>query len=288
MTRLAYVAGHPIGHSLSPAIHNAAFRACGIDGQYRAADVDPSDLATWVAALRANHDALGCNVTVPHKEQIVPYLDEVTGDARLVGAVNTVIRKDNADGRAQLIGENTDPTGFRRSLEIDSGATLAGQRVVLLGAGGAARAITLVALQDGATELTIVNRHVERAERLLSDLQPLAKGTRTRAVALDASTIPNLLEQATVVVNATSVGLRSDEMPVDPSPMTAGSLAVDIVYNPPKTSFLRAAERQGARTLPGLGMLVHQAAAAFELWTGVRPPTDVMWKAAEQALQSTR
>jgi shikimate dehydrogenase len=285
MTRSIYVIGHPIGHSLSPAMHNAALAACGIDAEYRAADVEPSGLSAWVAELR-QADALGFNVTVPHKEAILPHLDEVTGDAALVGAVNTVVKA--SQGSPRLTGANTDTIGFRRSLAEEAGETLQGQRVLLLGAGGAARAITLVALQDGAAELVVANRHVERAQRLLDDLTPASTQTKRRAVGLEAPELPELIAGATVVVNATSVGLRSTEMPIDPGPMARGSLAVDIVYNPPETAFLQAAAKAGARTLPGLGMLVYQAAAAFTLWTGVEPPVGMMRAAAERALLAAR
>jgi shikimate dehydrogenase len=285
VTRRLYVIGHPIGHSLSPVMHNAALRACGLDLEYRAADVPPDGLGSWITGFLMSDD-LGFNVTVPHKEAVLSYVHEVSGDARLVGAVNTVLRS-GSDGKTTLTGTNTDTVGFRRSLAEDAGASFRDQHVLLLGAGGAARAIALVALQDGAHELVVANRHVDRAEHLLGDLVKASTRTRCSAVSLDDPGAPEMVEAASIVVNATSVGLRSMEMPLDPAPMRPGSLAVDIVYDPPETAFLQAARKRGAHVLPGLGMLIHQAAAAFELWTGVRPPVDLMRMAAEEARRDT-
>jgi shikimate dehydrogenase len=277
--------GHPIGHSLSPAIHNAALEACGIDARYRAVDVAPADLGDWVKNIRSS-EALGFNVTVPHKEAVIPFLDEIGGDALRVGAVNTVVRSSSAADQVRLTGANTDTVGFRQSLAVEADTSLRDQRVVLLGAGGAARAIALVALQDGAAELIIANRHLERAERLLQDLDARGSATATRAVSLEDAALDHALESATIVVNATSVGLRSADLPLDPGPISVKSLVVDIVYNPPETAFLTAAARRGTRTLPGLGMLIYQAAAAFELWTGVPAPLSVMHEAGHKALQA--
>lgn len=289
MTHFAYVVGHPIGHSISPEIHNAGFAARGIDARYQAVDVSPADLASWVSSV-CRVETLGFNVTVPHKERIGEYMDAIEGDAKLAGAVNTVTLRPASGpppaagpGRA-LVGVNTDTIGFRRSLAEEAGVALRGQRVVLIGAGGAARAIAVVALQDGAADLTVANRHRERAERLLNDLESITRETTVRALQLGDSALSTALRQATVVVNATSVGMQSAELPLDPGPIAPGGLVVDIVYNPPDTSFLRAGRIGGARVLGGLGMLVYQAAAAFELWTGVRAPVEVMRTAAAAAL----
>ncbi|HZT06691.1 MAG TPA: shikimate dehydrogenase [Chloroflexota bacterium] len=288
MTLIACVVGHPIAHSLSPAIHNAAFAARGIDASYRAVDVAPGDLRRWVSEARAGA-LLGFNVTVPHKEAIVPLLDEVTGDARIVGAVNTVVPRPQAgmaseSHRLALSGANTDTIGFRQSLAEEAHVSLAGQAVLVLGAGGAARAVALVALQDRATRLVVANRHLERAERLLADLSDAVVSTDVRSVALGGDAIELELSRASVIVNATSVGLRSDDVPIDEALIPRGALVVDLVYNPPETALLRAASRRGARTLRGLGMLIHQAAGAFELWTGQRAPIEAMRSAAERAV----
>ena len=291
----AYVIGSPIRHSISPRIHNAAFAALGIDARYEAVEVLPGALQDWVSRVRGPQ-LLGFNVTVPHKEAIMPFLDEIAGDAALAGAVNTVVvtapppspspvEGEGGDELPQLstrlIGLNTDTLGFRRSLAEEAGMALRGRRVVVLGAGGAARAIGVVALQDGAASLVVANRHVDRAERLLTALNELNATTATSAVALASEALVHAIGEADVVVNATSVGLASDEIPIDPSLITPRSLVVDLVYNPRETALSRAARDRGAATLGGIGMLIYQAAAAFEAWSGVEAPIDVMREAAE-------
>jgi shikimate dehydrogenase len=281
MTRAAYVIGKPIGHSISPHMHNAAFAACSLDGRYEAVEIETSDLEAWAARMRGS-DAYGFNVTVPHKEAIVRYLDDLEGDATLCGAVNTVRVLPGEQPR--LVGTNTDTLGFRRSLREEAGTSLADQHAVLLGAGGAARAIAVVALQDGAAELVIANRHVERAHDLVASLNELIGSTHVRVVKLEPAALAPVLADADVLVNATSVGLRSWDVPIRTEMISPTSLVVDIVYNPLRTALLTGAERQGARVLGGLGMLVFQAAAAFELWTGVPAPVAAMRSAAEKAL----
>lgn len=295
----AYVIGSPIAHSLSPAIHNAAFAALGIDARYEAVEVAPPELGAWVARAR-QEDLLGFNVTLPHKEAIVHFLDDVEGDAKCTRAVNMVravespspqpspargegVASHTPRGR-RLIGANTDVAGFRRSLQEEADTSLRAQRVLLLGAGGAARAIALVALQDQANQLWVANRHPERAQRLLDDLGPVAAATRIEAMAIDGSGVQEILRQATVIVNATSVGLRSEETPLNLASIEPGTLVVDAVYNPPETAFLLSARARGVRTLGGLGMLVYQAAEAFESWTHQPAPVGVMREAAERAL----
>ena len=275
----AYVIGHPIRHSLSPAIHNTAFQALGIDAYYEAADVPPESLVTWIREAR-EPELLGFSVTIPHKETIVPLLDDVAGDAALVGAVSGVV----AEGGHKLRGLTTDTVGFRRSLAEEAGVALRGKRVVLLGAGGAARAVAVVAFQDRARSLVVANRHRDRAERLLDALRGIAAGTATSALGLTGEELADAIAKADVVVNATSVGLASEDVPIDPKLISARSLAMDLVYNPRETAFLRAAAAGGAQTLGGLGMLVYQAAVAFEAWTGQGAPVEVMRQAAEEAL----
>jgi shikimate dehydrogenase len=288
----AYVVGHPVRHSVSPAIHNAAFAALGIDARYEAADVPPESLASWVRAARGA-DVLGFSVTIPHKETIVPLLDEIAGDATLVGAVSGVVAEharqpEPVEGlaRTRLIGLSTDTVGFRRSLKEEAGVELGGKRVVLLGAGGAARAAAVVALQDAAASLVVANRHLERAEGLLNALRGVSAETTSSAVDLRSDELADAMARADVVVNATSVGLGSQETPIDPNLVTPRSLVVDLIYNPRETALLRATRARGAETLGGLGMLIYQAAVAFEAWTGAKPPIDVMRHAAEQALDS--
>jgi shikimate dehydrogenase len=260
-------------------MHNAAFAALGIDAHYEAAEVVPADLPAWVKSVRGPN-LLGFNVTVPHKEAIVSLIDDVEGDAVLAGAVNTACIRGS-----RLVGLNTDTVGFRRSVQQDAGAGLSRKKVVLLGAGGAARAVAVVALQDGAASLVVANRHVERARELLDSVTACTEGaTETAAVELAPTALADPIAHADVIVNATSVGLQSTEVPIDPELIPPGALVVDLIYRPRDTVFLRAARARGALVLGGLGMLVYQAAAAFEAWTHVAAPVDVMRAAAEQAL----
>jgi len=275
----AYVIGYPIRHSLSPVMHNAAFAALGIDAHYEGAEVQPADLPAWVKNARGP-DLLGFNVTVPHKEAIVSLIDDIEGDAVLAGAVNTACIRGS-----RLVGLNTDTVGFRRSVQQDAGAGLSRKKVVLLGAGGAARAVAVVALQDGAASLVVANRHVERARELLDSVTACIEGaTETAAVELAPTALADPIAHADVIVNATSVGLQSTEVPIDPELIPPGALVVDLIYRPRDTVFLREARARGALVLGGLGMLVYQAAAAFEGWTHVGAPVEVMRAAAEHAL----
>lgn len=282
MTRFAYVIGSPIRHSLSPAIHNAALSARGIDARYEAVEVLPEHLAEWVRTIRSPA-TLGFNVTLPHKVAVRAELDEVEGDAILAGAVNAVVAIPSRE-TTRLVGTNTDTVGFRRLLADEAGISLSGQRVLLLGAGGGARAVALVALQDGADRLWVANRHVDHAEALLADLSGVANRTEVQALALDDAQTSSALRSATVVVNASSVGLRPGETPLGLAGLSPESIAVDLIYNPATTTFLHDARQLGAQAVNGLGMLVFQAAAAFERWTGTEAPIEIMRTAATQAL----
>lgn len=260
MRRSAWVLGSPIGHSLSPAMHQAAYDAMGLEVVYLAARVEPPALEAALRGLQAL-GALGCNLTRPLKEVALRHLDEVEEPARTLGAVNTVRF---VDGR--MVGCNTDAEGWLRSWDEEVGESLRGRSVVLLGAGGAARALLWAVLQRGAGEVQVVNRDLARARRIVEGLPAEAVATAT-------------LTPRCVVVNATPVGMdpQAEATPLDwPPRLPPGLVACDLVYRPRRTRFLREAEARGARTLGGLGMLVHQAAAAIELWTGRKPPVDAM------------
>lgn len=276
MVQRVGVVGYPIGHSISPAIHQAAFDALGIAARYERWAVPPADLAAWVASLR-EPNTLGANVTVPHKEAVVPLLDELSPTARAIGAVNTIVQ---IGGR--LSGDNTDAAGFLRALE-EVGGVPRGGAVVLLGAGGAARAVAYALLQAGVGTLAIFNRHADRARALAAALQPYARGP-VAAFPLDAPQRAQWLADCALLVNTTSVGLHGGERLLAPEEVPAQALVVDIIYNPPQTPLLADAARRGARTLNGLPMLVYQAALAFERWTGQQPPLDRMFAAARAAL----
>lgn len=266
-TRIAGVIGQPVRHSLSPAIHNAAYESCGIDWVYVAMEVAPGAVPEALAGMRALGIA-GLSVTMPHKEAVFESVDELTPAARAMRAVNCV----HLDG-ARLVGHNTDGDGFVDSLRADAGVDPDGMRVAVLGAGGAARSVIEALARNGASEVAVVNRTAVRA----ADAAVLAGAVGV--VGTSAS-----VASADLVVNATSVGMGSEDLPVDRSLLHAGQIVADLVYHPMDTSLLRAARAAGARPLDGLGMLVHQAARQFTLWTGLAAPVAAMRAAAEAEL----
>ncbi len=263
-TRLCGIVLHPAGHTRSPAMHNAAFRALGLDAVYLAFDVPPAALAAAIAGARA----LGvCQlaVSIPHKEQVIPHLDEVDETARRIGAVNTVTRVGE-----RLRGSNTDWLGVVRALEREG--PLAGRRAVVLGAGGTARAALFGLLERGA-RVTVLNRTRARAEGLVRELGGEGAGPLEALAELDHD----------VLVNTTRVGLGSDESPVPAEALRRGSVVLDAVYDPEATRLLRDAGRRGARTLSGKWMLVEQAVEQVRLWTGRTPPAGCMAEAFDAA-----
>jgi len=277
--------GNPVKHSISPRFQQAAFDAAGIDARYEAWNVPPEELGAFVAALR-RPDSLGANVTIPHKQSVRAFLDEIDPVAAAIGAVNTIVRVED-----RLIGYNTDAVGFARSLRDDADIEIRGQTIGVVGAGGAARAVVAAALREGATSIVVAARRPEQAEALLVDLAPLNRGdTATRPIRLaDADALRDSpLNEVTILVNTTPVGMahRGDvhDLPVPAALLRQGTLVCDLIYNPPQTAFLAAAAAQGARVLNGLPMLVYQGAAAWELWTKKPAPVELMRRAAEEAL----
>lgn len=273
--------GDPVAHSVSPAIHDAAFAAAGLADRYALWPTTAAELAGRVAALRAP-GMIGANVTIPHKQAVLPLLDEVDPLAAAVGAANTVVRL--TDGR--LRGLNTDVGGFGRALAA-VGYDPTGRRAVLLGAGGAARAVAYGLLWSGASGLVIANRTTQRAKTLLGALLAVVEGEPyLRALAPDDPDMAAELRSAELLVNATSVGLHGDALPIAPALLGSHLLVVDLIYR--YTPLLAAAEQRGARTQDGLEMLVQQGVLAWEAWTGLRAPVDAMREAARQALAARR
>lgn len=268
--RIAGLIGDPVEHSLSPFMHDAAFRALGLDATYTLWRTALEEIPARIASLR-RPEVLGANVTVPHKQVVMPLLDEVSETARKIGAVNTIVQ---VDGR--LSGDNTDAYGFRRSIEV-AHPDLVHDRAVVLGAGGASRAVIAALQEMGFRSIRIANRTPARASALAEEF------------GIDALSWERVFDDAfaetDLLVNATSLGWH-DEMPIpiDTLPVLPDrALVMDLTYR--VTPLLRAASGRGLRTLDGLGMLVHQGARAFELWTGQPAPVDVMQAAvvAEQA-----
>lgn len=269
-TRLAAVIGSPVRHSLSPAMHNAAFAELSLDWVYLAFDVQPGAVPSVFAGVRALGIG-GLSVTIPHKAAALVEVDEATATARAVGAVNTVVAQD--DGR--LLGDNTDGAGFLASL-ADEGFDPAGRVCLVVGAGGAARAVVHALAEAGAAEVMVANRTPGRGEAAAA----LAGGAG-RVASTDE------VVRADLVVNATPLGLAGsapDELPVNPALLGPGQLVLDLIPNPAITPLMRAARDAGCRTAGGLGMLVHQGALAFEQWTGRPAPLGVMRSAAVRAL----
>lgn len=271
--RLVGILGWPLDHTLSPVIHNAAFRRLALEWIYLSFPTRPEDLAAAVGGLRAL-GAMGANVTMPHKEEVMGLLDELSGDARAVGAVNTIQRVGE-----ELIGHNTDIDGFTEFVVGDAGYDVTGMECVVLGSGGAARAV-VKALDDlGAGRIAIAARRTEVAAKLVG----LVEGGRADLHAWDRAA--ELVSAAEVVVNATPVGMdRRDVVPS--ASFRAGQLVVDLIYQPPSTPMVERARAAGADAWGGLGMLVHQAAASFRIWTGQDPPIGTMSAAAVRAIGS--
>ena len=271
-TGLLGVIGYPVEHSSSPAMHNAALARTKLDYTYLAFAVPPGRAAGVPGAMRAL-GIRGLNVTVPHKVAVMDGLDEISEEARAIGAVNTI---DNQDGR--LTGYNTDAGGIIASLRADGELDVLPPAVVLLGAGGAARAILYALLQaEEVKEISLLNRTVKKAETLAADLDPDFRRVRVGTPGTGDS-----IRDAGLLINATSVGMHPEPeaspLP-DPSVLHDRLTVLDIVYKPRRTRLLAQAEGAGARTVDGLGMLVHQGARAFEIWTGVSAPVEEMKQA---------
>ena len=267
------VVGWPIEHSLSPVMHNAAFQALGMDDWVYDAMAVPSDIPRHAVIEPKRHGYIGLNVTVPFKQAVMTYV-RPDDKARAIGAVNTIIYGDD-------IGTNTDVDGIIDDL-LAHDVALEGERVIVLGAGGAARAAVYGLCQQGA-EVVVVNRTLSRAQDMLMQLTMTAGIQNVQAVTLDEA-----VEQGpSLIVNCTSAGLWPD---VDTSPwvdgiaLPQGITVYDMVYRPAQTKLMQQVAQAGGRAIGGLGMLVRQGAASFKLWTGVEPPVDVMYKAAEEAL----
>lgn len=277
-TRVLGVFGHPIAHSLSPVMHNAAIRALNIDYVYVPFHVMPENLGKAIDGIRAMEIA-GVNVTIPHKEAVIGYLDEVSRYSMRIRSVNTIV---NVDGR--LRGDTTDGPGFLRSAEAEWGK-LDGCKTLILGAGGSAKAVSF-ALAEIGCEIVLANRTRERAVELAGCLEQVFGAGKFRVTGLDAEALSEALSGVELVVNTTSVGMHPDVdgIPMPPELLRPNLLIYDLVYNPARTRLVVEAERHGAKALTGLKMLVYQGALSFEMWTGLEPPIEVMEQAAIRVL----
>ena len=278
-TRLAAVVANPIKHSISPFIHNQAFEATHTNGVYVAWEVEATDLAETVANVR-RYQMFGINLSMPYKEQVISYLDQLSEEARLIGAVNTVVNREGT-----LIGYNTDGKGFFKSLPSFK---ISGKRMVLLGAGGAAKAILAQAILDGVSQVSVSVRStsIEKTRPYLEKLQN-ETGFKVDLFALeDVSELQARIIDSDLLVNATSVGMDGVSLPIPSSVVLPEKLLVaDVIYQPFETPFLNWARNQGNHAVNGLGMLLYQAAEAFQLWTGKEMPTDQIWELLKQKYQ---
>ncbi len=274
--------GHPIGHTKSPVFQQAGLDALGIDETFEAWDVAPEDLEEKVGTFRSEGFLAGC-VTLPHKQAVIPMVDELTEAAQAVGAVNWIF---NRDGK--LVGHNTDGSGFLRALKEKAGFDPAGADAVVFGAGGAARAIVYALKSAGVNRLTIANRTVERAQTLASEF---SEGRfKPSATGMSRDELADHVPYANLLVNTTSLGMAGGpaEMatPVTADMISADAIGYDAVYAPPMTKFLREVEEAGGTAAGGITMLVFQGIEGFEMATGQKAPVDVMFAAIEKALKA--
>ena len=273
---LVGVLGYPVAENPTCVMQEAAFAALGLNWRYLTMEVKPKDLADAMRGVRAL-GMRGINLTIPHKIAVMPLLDDIATDAQIIGAVNTVYREGD-----RLIGANTDGKGFLRGLRDEAQLDPKGKRVAVLGAGGAARAITFELAFAGASGLTVINRDEERGRQLVNALR---EDTAAAVQVVPWSSTYVVPPEIEILVNATSIGLYPDveaQPDISLDRARADLLVCDVIPNPPQTAFLKAAAERGATTLDGLGMLVYQGAIAFKLWTGVEADIAAMRRALEQ------
>ena len=283
--KLYGIFGCPLSHTLSPAMHEAAFRKLGIDAHYVVLELVPAALKKLMSRS-AKISLSGFNVTVPYKETVMRYLGKVRPEARAIGAVNTVYR----EGK-RWVGTNTDMEGFLMALMKDGGFRPSGKRAVILGAGGAARAVVYGLSKERAREIVIADCFPEKARKILDDMKRLFPRVHYHAALAGTPEVKEAVQKADVIMNATPLGLKPQDPRVVPEAWIPKAGArrkffMDLVYNPAQTPFLKSAKKKGHRTLNGLGMLLYQGARAFEYWTGRKAPVEVMRQALLQALNN--
>lgn len=276
-TKIVGIIGDPIKHSRSPQIHNAAITALGLDYVYVPFHVQPDNLGAAIEGFKATN-VIGINVTIPHKQNVISYLDEISREATLIGAVNTLIFKEGA-----IIGENTDAPGFLQAMQEEGLDVPQGGSAVIIGAGGSARAVVVALALAGVRTICITNRTVSRAIALATDLSEKTDAS-IYGIGLDDPKLSNAVGTSQLIVNTASTSMDvSHPLLIDPDWLEPRSIVYDIVYTPPETRLLQAAAEKDCHTIGGLGMLVHQGAIAFEKWTGVNPPVETMRQALQGA-----
>lgn len=279
-TKITGIIGYPIEHTLSPAFQNAAFKAAGFNWVYVPLLVRPDQLEAAMTGAKAMNFA-GLNVTMPHKKEVIKYLDELSDSARLAEAVNTVEFK-----KSRLIGHNTDIVGFLDSLERDAGYSLQKKNVLLIGAGGAAQSVAVAVAKAGAEQIAILNRTAEKAERLRQLIEANFPRCMVKISSPNDEELVSLKSESHLIVNATSVGMISNPgLPVGMERIGPNHLVYDVIYYPLETAFLREAKERGAKVLNGVRMLLYQGAKAWQIWTGRPAPFAEMAEALATELK---
>ncbi|WP_422443924.1 shikimate dehydrogenase [Thermoanaerobacterium sp. DL9XJH110] len=279
-TKIVGLFGNPLGHTLSPLMQNTAFEICGIDFIYVPFQIKPEDLERAVRNMPV-YNFCGANVTMPYKTEVIKYIDEIDELAKAIGAVNTLVVRDN-----KIIGYNTDGPGFIRSLRNERGIDPRNASFLIIGAGGAARGLAVTLAFEGAKHIFITNRTFEKAEALTRDVNNILNGV-AEALPLESHELSRAAESCQVIINTTSVGMypNTEEMPVAETILRPDLLVCDVIYNPLKTRLLNTAEKKGCSILTGVGMLVNQGAEAFRLWTGLKPPLGSMFEVVNRNLK---
>lgn len=277
-TKIVGVIGDPVEHSCSPPMHNAAFREIGMDYVYVPFRVRPEQLPAAIAGFKALNVA-GINITLPHKKVVLPLMDSVSQEAELIGAVNTMVFRSG-----MVEGHNTDARGFIASLREEGIGNIKGMKVVVLGAGGGAQAVVVGLALEGVERITIVNRTHEKAIQLAEDISGKTN-ILVEGISLDDEHLPQHISESHLLVSTITAGMDlSIPLVIDPGWLHRDLIVCDIVYIPPETNLLRAAAERGLRTVGGMGMLVHQGAISFQLWTGRQPSVKTMRRALAEAL----
>lgn len=276
-TKVIGIIGWPVSHSLSPVMHNASFEFLGLDYCYVPFAINPDHLKEAIEAVPALN-ITGLNVTVPHKENVLKYVAELSEEARMIGAVNTLKITNN-----RLIGYNTDGTGFVNALK-EAGHTVANKRLLIVGSGGSAKAVAFKSASEGVSYIIIANRTISKAILLKNQLDEYFPSLKIEVTGIGYDQLKGAIDKVDTVVNTTSVGLgKEDISPVPQELIHEGLYIFDLIYNPYETTLLKYAKAAGCRHSNGLGMLVYQGAESFRIWTGVEPPVEVMRQAVEKA-----
>lgn len=273
-TVLTGLLGYPIKHSRSPHMHNTAFRKLGLDYAYLAFDIEEGNLQEGINAMRT-FNAKGFNITMPLKERVIDYLDEISDDARIIGSINTVL-----NNRGKLIGYNTDGRGFVKALE-ESKVQYLDKKIVIIGAGGAGKAVGIQLAYEGAKEIILMNRTFDKAKKIADRIHENIPTSKARALPLDESILKEELKDSHIFINCTPVGMKDSidqSLVTDKSTLHKDLFVVDIIYDPLKTKLLTIAEEVGCKTMNGIGMMIYQGALAFKIWTGEEMPIEEIYE----------